>query len=152
MSNIFEIIDRVDPLSLRGMQRRNNPESRVYLDCFVAVLPTMTMRWEKTYHKDTAKSVTANTRFVPQLKRRDDACRKTGTKSVVQQVSRLSGSPKDFNVNNPEQTKCSSGTATVSTPKKLNCFAVLMMRATVPRAAPVGLLGVIGYAELKFHI
>jgi hypothetical protein len=47
------------------------------------------------------------------------------------------GSPKDFNMklqfgvaNNPEQTQCSSGIAAIpaSTPKKLNCFAVLMMR------------------------
>ncbi|MDR2026333.1 MAG: hypothetical protein LBQ01_02085, partial [Prevotellaceae bacterium] len=72
----------------------------------------------------------------------------------MQQVSRQSGSPKDFNMNNPKQTQCSSGIAATpaSTPKELNCFAVLMMRRQYPRAAPAGLLGVIGYAELKFHI
>jgi hypothetical protein len=55
----------------------------------------------------------------------------------LKNVMMLVGSPKNFNMNNPEQTQCSSGIAVTpaSTPKELNSFAVLMRRQYPPGCA-----------------
>jgi hypothetical protein len=112
-----------DSSSLRGAQRRSNPEGRGFLDCFIATLLTMTL---------FASDMLRDLRLTP----------------------KVLNMKLQFGVaNNPEQA-AGAARGTVSPSSELRSSSTpseLSRWRCYPRTA-LRLFGVIGYAELKFHI